>query len=91
MVYISLCRYGYVTPSDVHELLEKQIGQGEVIDLILRFAYCSSYSPLHCDLRMQNSRSFEGLKARLKLLILLFLPIKGESIFFPSYHTYSEK
>ncbi|EYU34740.1 hypothetical protein ABFS82_11G130700 [Erythranthe guttata] len=28
--------YGYVTPGDVHELLDKQIGQGKVIDRIWR-------------------------------------------------------
>lgn len=37
------CRYGYVTPDDVPELLDQQIAKGEIIHRIWRYMVSNSY------------------------------------------------
>ena len=37
MNYYLHCRYGYVTPDDVPELLDEHIGKGDIIERLWRF------------------------------------------------------
>ena len=40
IIYINFkFRYGYVTPDDVPELLDRHIGKGELIERLWRFAF----------------------------------------------------
>lgn len=38
-----VCRYGYVTPADVSDLLDVHIGKGEIIEKLWRYYYSFAY------------------------------------------------
>jgi len=44
------CRYGYVTPADVPDLIDLHIGKGEIIEKLWRYVILLPYVTCHLDI-----------------------------------------